>query len=93
MTQKNFISNLSINQNNKAMQITKITFSKTVESSVMGAGVWQKIGIEAVVNEGDDIATAIDEARNVVEDAHKKYLPMPQSGDLYFNVTTQKEER
>lgn len=57
------------------MQITKIQYSKTVESNVMGAGIWQKIGVDAVVSEGEDIAAAIDEARNVVEDAHRKYLP------------------
>ena len=59
----------------------------------MGAGVWQRIGVEGVVSEGENIANAIDEARSVVEDAHQKYLPTQQSGDLYFNVSKQKEER
>lgn len=75
------------------MQITKIQYSKTVESNVMGAGIWQKIGVDAVVSEGEDIAAAIDEARNVVEDAHRKYLPPTQPQDIYFNVTNQKKEK
>tara|TARA_R110000868_G_scaffold371093_1_gene634580 strand:+ start:348 stop:578 length:231 start_codon:yes stop_codon:yes gene_type:complete len=75
------------------MQITKITYSKTVESNVMGAGVWIKIGVDANVSEDENIAGAIDEAKEYVETAIQKSLPTPVTGDLYFNVTKNKEER
>ena len=35
----------------------------------------------------------IEEAKTEVETALQKYLPQPQTGDLYFNVTKNKEER
>jgi len=74
------------------MTITKITYSKTLESCVMGAGVWTRIGVEGVVAEGENISNAIEEARATVEDAHQKHLavnPQP-TGDIYFNVSKQK---
>lgn len=75
------------------MKITKISYSKTVESNVMGAGVWIKIGVDANVSEDENIAGAIDEAKEYVETAIQKSLPIPMSQDLYFNVTKNKEER
>jgi hydroxymethylpyrimidine/phosphomethylpyrimidine kinase len=77
------------------MTVTKISFSKTLESSVHGAGVWVKIGIDAEVREGENISNAIEEARAIVEDAHQKHIPeqLAPKGDLYFNVTNGKEER
>lgn len=75
------------------MQITKIQYSKTVESQVMGAGVWVKIGVDANVSENENIAEAIEQAKQAVDGAHQKELTgkAPQ-GDLYFNETTRKYE-
>jgi len=76
------------------MKITKISFAKTVESSMMGAGVWVKIGVEADVAEFDSVAESIDMAKEVVNAAHEKeQAGRKQQGDIFFNVTTQKEER
>ena len=74
------------------MKITKISFSKTVESQVMGAGIWTKISVTGEVGENENVANAIEEAKTEVETALQKYLPQPQTGDLYFNVTKNKEE-
>jgi len=74
------------------MKITKISFSKTVESQVMGAGIWMKLGVEGEVGENENVSNAIEEAKTEVETALQKYLPQPQTGDLYFNVTKNKEE-
>lgn len=74
------------------MKITQISFSKTVESQVMGAGIWTKISVTGEVGENENVANAIEEAKTEVETALKKYLPQPQTGDLYFNVTKNKEE-
>jgi len=75
------------------MKITQISFSKTVESQVMGAGIWTKISVTGEVGEKENVANAIEEAKTEVETALQKYLPQPQTGDLYFNVTKNKEER
>jgi len=75
------------------MQITKISYSKTVESNVMGAGVWIKIGVDADINESDSLQHSIGILHDLVDDSIEKYLPKPQTGDLYFNVTKNKEER
>lgn len=75
------------------MKITKISYSKTVESCIMGAGIWQKLGVEIDVEPGDEVHGVIDRANEVVETALKKYLPEPPTGDLYFNVSKNKEER
>lgn len=74
------------------MKITQISFSKTVESQVMGAGIWTKISVTGEVGENENVANAIEEAKTEVETALQKYLPQPQTGDLYFNVTKNKEE-
>ena len=74
------------------MKITQISFSKTVESQVMGAGIWTKISVIGEVGENENVANAIEEAKTEVETALQKYLPQPQTGDLYFNVTKNKEE-
>ena len=74
------------------MKITQISFSKTVESEVMGAGIWTKISVTGEVGENENVANAIEEAKTEVETALQKYLPQPQTGDLYFNVTKNKEE-
>ncbi len=74
------------------MKITQISFSKTVESQVMGAGIWTKISVTGEVGEKENVANAIEEAKTEVETALQKYLPQPQTGDLYFNVTKNKEE-
>lgn len=77
------------------MKITKISFAKTVESSMMGAGVWVKIGVDADVTELDDIAESIDKAKEVVNAAHEKEQmgrPKPQ-GDIFFNETTRQYEK
>ena len=74
------------------MKITKISYSKTVESQVMGAGIWTKISVTGEVGENENVANAIEEAKTEVETALQKYLPQPQTGDLYFNVTKNKEE-
>lgn len=75
------------------MQITKISFSKTVESNVMGAGVWIKIGLDANVSEDENIAGAIEEAKEYVEAAIQKSLPVQPVGDIFFNVSKNREER
>lgn len=80
------------------MKITKIHYAKTVESQVMGAGVWEKIGVEGEVSENENIGNAIEEAKAFVQDAHFKsgaLLPQthPPTGDLYFNETTRKYEK
>lgn len=74
------------------MKITQISFSKTVESQVMGAGIWTKISVTGEVGENENVANAIEEAKTEVETALKKHLPEPQTGDLYFNVSTGKKE-
>ena len=74
------------------MKITQISFSKTVESQVMGAGIWTKISVTGEVGENENVANAIEEAKTEVETALQKYLPQPQTGDLYFNVSTGKKE-
>ena len=75
------------------MQITKISYAKTVESNVLGAGVWLKIGIEGQVTDGENIESAIEQAKDVVDTAHDKYKQKVETGDIYFNVTKNKEER
>lgn len=75
------------------MKITQISYSKTVESQVMGAGVWVKISVTGEVGENEIVANAIEEAKQEVETALQKSLPAPQSGDLYFNVSTGKKEK
>ena len=77
------------------MKITKISYSKTVESNVMGAGVWIKIGVDANVAEGENIEGCIAEARDYVEDAHAKYTPPPipsQEAPKFLNINTGKME-
>jgi len=77
------------------MQITKINYAKTVESQVMGAGVWVKIGVEGQVGENENVGEAIEQAKEVVDAAHQKELasrPAP-SGDMFFNETTRQYER
>lgn len=77
------------------MKITSINYAKTVESNVLGLGVWLKIGVTGDVTENENIDLAIEQAKEVVDTAHKKELasrPVP-NGDIYFNVSTQKEDR
>ena len=57
------------------MKITQISFSKTVESQVMGAGIWTKISVTGEVRENENVANAIEEAKTEVETALQKYLP------------------
>lgn len=57
------------------MKITQISFSKTVESQVMGAGIWTKISVTGEVGENENVANAIEEAKTEVETALQKYLP------------------
>ena len=76
------------------MKITQISYAKTIESNVLGAGVWVKIGITGDVTENENIDLAIEQAKEVVDTAHKKELasrPVPQ-GDIYFNVSKNKTE-
>jgi len=54
------------------MKITKISYSKTVESMMLGAGIWTKIGIEGEIENGENIGNAIEDAKATVEDAHLK---------------------
>jgi len=75
------------------MVITQISYSKTVESQVMGAGIWTKVGVTGNVQEGEDISSAIEQAKVVVEDAIQKAIPPPMNADIIFkNVTTGKME-
>ncbi len=77
------------------MKITKISYSKTVESQVMGAGIWTKIGLEGDVGENESIVSAIEEAKATIEDALLRegvLLKPPTPTDLYFNVSTGKKE-
>ena len=75
------------------MIITQISYSKTVESQVMGAGIWTKIGVTGTVEKDEDISSAIEQAKVVVEDAIQKAIPPPVSGDLFFNVSKNKMEK
>lgn len=64
------------------MTITKIQFSKTVESCTpFNSGMWTKIGIEANVAEDENIEVAIQQATKIVDDAHFK------NGTLYTRET------
>ena len=74
------------------MIITQISYSKTVESNVAGAGIWVKIGCTGNVQEDEDISSAIEQAKVVVEDAIQKAIPPPVSQDLFFNVSKNKME-
>lgn len=78
------------------MKITKISYSQTVEANVHGISVWSKIGVEGELNELDSPEQSIEQAKQIVKDAHDKagsfVYPIPQQ-DLYFNVTKNKEER
>lgn len=75
------------------MVITQISYSKTVESQVMGAGIWTKVGVTGTVEKDEDVSSAIEQAKGVVEDAIQKAIPHPINGDIIFkNVTTGKME-
>ena len=54
------------------MKATKISFSKTVESVMLGASIWTKIGIEGELEPGENVGNAIEDAKAHVEDAHLK---------------------
>lgn len=64
------------------MQITKISFSKTVESNVMGAGIWTKVSVEGQVGENENVQSAIEQAKAEVEVALNNSVP---AVDTYFN--------
>jgi hypothetical protein len=72
------------------MKITKISYSKTVESMMLGAGIWTKIGIEGEVEEGEGIVNAIEDAKATVEDAHlrnESYRVMKEKAMQNGNMT------
>ena len=76
------------------MKITKVAYSKTIESNVLGAGVWVKIGVDCDVSENENVSVAIEQAKEVVDTAHQKELasrPVPNA-DIYFNVSKNKTE-
>lgn len=77
---------------NEKMTITKIQFSKTIESSVLGAGVWVKIGLESEVEPSDNVENCIDILKQTIDGSHEKYMPQKATGDIYFNVSTMKNE-
>jgi len=72
------------------MKITKISYSKTVESMMLGAGIWTKIGIEGEVEEGEGIVNALEDAKATVEDAHlrnESYRVMKEKAMQNGNMT------
>jgi len=75
------------------MKITKISYSKTVESMMLGAGIWTKIGIEGEIEAGENIGNAIEDAKATVEDAHLKnesYKIMKQRATEMGDITFEK---
>jgi hypothetical protein len=82
-------------QKNKLMKITKISYSQTVEANVNGISVWNKIGVEGELNELDSAEQSIEQARQVVKEAHDKAgsFLYPTRQDIFFNETTRKHER
>lgn len=72
------------------MKITKISYSKTVESMMLGAGIWTKIGIEGEIEKGENIGNAIEDAKATVEDAHlrnESYRVMKEKAMQNGNMT------
>jgi len=80
---------------------TTIQIGRSVQVIQMGQPeCWNKISIEREFPEGVNIQQAIDDLFLEVEAAHEKHsksfvepVTLRGKGDLFFNVTTQKEER
>jgi len=83
------------------MKITEVTVG--ISKQVFQIGVpeyWNKVTVTATMDsEVEVVETVIDELHKVCNKAHEKYSAFVEpgritpKGDIYFNVTTQKEER
>jgi len=82
------------------MSKTTITVGQSVQVFNMGQPEhWNKFGIERTYDSEVDELAVIDELVSLMQKAHEKYSQSavaPQvnpKGDLFFNVTKQREER
>lgn len=81
------------------MKITNVTVGKSIQVFQVGQPeYWNKISMTANVEEQDDPQEVVDALFKDVNKAHQKYSQSEisngkNSGDIFFNVSTQKEER
>lgn len=73
----------------------KITFSRSVKILEVGDESWNRAGIEDEVKETETSAEAWERVVKEIYGVHEKYSKSftKTSGDMYFNVSKNKEER
>jgi len=81
------------------MKFENVRIRESVKVIDVGVEKWKTFETNVIIEEGDIFEDALDAGVQKIQAAHEKYSQFfvepsgKPSGDLYFNVTKNKEER
>lgn len=71
------------------MHIEKVSYQRTFN---LGNFNSERIGVDFILHQGEDEAKALDNAKKIVEETHKRFNPQPQPSQPSIEQFLSKEE-